>query len=61
MVSNRLPCGHNVGWIIRLRDEKRLYKYCWGCVIENSGTKEVFPQVNAEPPKEIKKPSKKTV
>ena len=42
MVGDRLPCGHPNGWMLRLRDGNRLYKYCWGCIIEKTGISEVF-------------------
>ena len=34
---NRLKCGHPSEWLLRLRDGGKLYKYCWGCVIEKTG------------------------
>ena len=37
----RLRCGHPVGWMLRLRDGPRLYKYCWGCIIERSGVPDI--------------------
>jgi len=43
-MSETLPCGHPVGWMLRLRDGPKLYKYCWGCIIDKIGMEEVFPK-----------------
>ena len=42
MSGDRLPCGHPNGWMLRLRDGPKQYKYCWGCLIEKVGLQEVF-------------------
>ena len=44
MAEKKLPCGHPVGWMLRLRDGKELYKYCWGCLIEKVGLEQVFEE-----------------
>jgi len=41
MVEGRLKCGHPVGWLLRLRDNKGIHKYCWGCILKKIGAEEV--------------------
>jgi hypothetical protein len=54
----RLECGHPVGWMIRLRDGPKVFKFCWGCIIEKSGVKEIG---SLPPPEELKASKNKVV
>ena len=53
MSRDKLPCGHPIGWIIRLRDGKRQYKYCWGCIMEKIGMEEIYSKSKIEEEKKI--------
>jgi hypothetical protein len=50
MPEGRLKCGHPVGWILRLRDNKGTHRYCWGCAIEKIGLKEIDQPTDLVPP-----------
>jgi hypothetical protein len=56
-MTERLPCGHPIGWILRLRDGPTLKKYCWGCAIDKLGLKEIGRAVPVAPVIEV--PAKK--
>ena len=56
----RLPCGHPIGWIFRLRDGDIREKYCLGCLVRKIGLKQVGEEeVKEEKPKTKSKKSKK--
>ena len=52
---NKLHCGHQIGWMFRLRNDKEVRKYCWGCVFEKIN----MPQVGEVKEEKTKKSTKK--
>ena len=59
MSGDRLPCGHQVGWLLRLKDGHKIYKYCWGCILDKIGIEEVYAK-KTEEVKDSKPTVKKT-
>ena len=37
-----MPCGHNDVWMYRVRDKGLVYRYCFKCVFDKLGLKDVF-------------------
>lgn len=56
--SGRLPCGHPIGWLLRLRDGHELFKYCWGCMVEKIKLDEAFPKQETIAEKTVRKETK---